>query len=278
MALIKCYECSKEISDKAEQCPNCGAPKMVQKAKLKKEKNPQEKLVKSERKVDTNINFQNIKIFLSDTLKKFLKKIPKFTIVCFIILIILISIDYIDSLKTNRINFWRLVPEMSVLFYFGSLFYFLIAYLLYSIGVKYFNLERIYVPDRDLFKDIFTSILNVFRKDIKSWDNKDNSSKSIKEEPKFDRQNPMYKSIKITNILLLFVFFFIEIFGAIMTGKNATGFPLLIYFFFSRAVIRGRFRINPKFKNKIVFTFGVWVCVFCIYNLIVGTFLYLVYN
>ena len=27
MALIKCYECSKEISDKAENCPNCGAPK-----------------------------------------------------------------------------------------------------------------------------------------------------------------------------------------------------------------------------------------------------------
>ena len=26
MALIKCYECSKEISDKAISCPNCGAP------------------------------------------------------------------------------------------------------------------------------------------------------------------------------------------------------------------------------------------------------------
>ena len=27
MALIKCYECSKEISDKAPACPHCGAPK-----------------------------------------------------------------------------------------------------------------------------------------------------------------------------------------------------------------------------------------------------------
>ena len=26
MALIKCYECSREISDKAPTCPNCGAP------------------------------------------------------------------------------------------------------------------------------------------------------------------------------------------------------------------------------------------------------------
>ena len=27
MALIKCYECEKEISDKAPACPHCGAPK-----------------------------------------------------------------------------------------------------------------------------------------------------------------------------------------------------------------------------------------------------------
>ena len=27
MALIKCYECEKEISDKALACPHCGAPK-----------------------------------------------------------------------------------------------------------------------------------------------------------------------------------------------------------------------------------------------------------
>ena len=29
MALIKCYECDKEISDKAPSCPHCGAPKLV---------------------------------------------------------------------------------------------------------------------------------------------------------------------------------------------------------------------------------------------------------
>ena len=27
MALIKCYECSKEISDTAKSCPHCGAGK-----------------------------------------------------------------------------------------------------------------------------------------------------------------------------------------------------------------------------------------------------------
>ena len=31
MALIKCYECSKEISDQAAACPQCGAPKSTPK-------------------------------------------------------------------------------------------------------------------------------------------------------------------------------------------------------------------------------------------------------
>ena len=30
MALIQCYECEKEISDKAPACPHCGAPKEEQ--------------------------------------------------------------------------------------------------------------------------------------------------------------------------------------------------------------------------------------------------------
>ena len=32
MALIKCYECKKEISDKAEACPHCGAPNLYEAA------------------------------------------------------------------------------------------------------------------------------------------------------------------------------------------------------------------------------------------------------
>lgn len=36
MALIKCYECSAEISDKASRCPNCGAPVTAQKTEMSK--------------------------------------------------------------------------------------------------------------------------------------------------------------------------------------------------------------------------------------------------
>lgn len=33
MALIKCSECDKEISDKAKSCPNCGNPMLTDKEK-----------------------------------------------------------------------------------------------------------------------------------------------------------------------------------------------------------------------------------------------------
>ena len=36
MALIKCYECSAEISDKARSCPKCGAPVIVHKWRCSK--------------------------------------------------------------------------------------------------------------------------------------------------------------------------------------------------------------------------------------------------
>ena len=40
MALIKCPECGKEISDAAVKCPNCGYPvKAEQKKKEKENKN-----------------------------------------------------------------------------------------------------------------------------------------------------------------------------------------------------------------------------------------------
>ena len=38
MALIKCYECGKEISEKAPSCPHCGAPQLVSKNKEVKAK------------------------------------------------------------------------------------------------------------------------------------------------------------------------------------------------------------------------------------------------
>lgn len=37
MALIKCPECGKEISDMAETCPNCGCPRSLIEKKVREE-------------------------------------------------------------------------------------------------------------------------------------------------------------------------------------------------------------------------------------------------
>jgi hypothetical protein len=36
MALVQCYECEKEVSDKAPACPHCGAPKEEQPPQIEK--------------------------------------------------------------------------------------------------------------------------------------------------------------------------------------------------------------------------------------------------
>ena len=210
-------------------------------------------------KENTHLNFQNIRIFISDTLKKFIKKIPRLSLLCIILIIIVISIEYFFLKNNNTTNFWRLVPETCAIIYFFSLFYFFIAYLLYSFAVKFFGFDRIYFPNKRLFKEIFRSIFIFNSKELKTW-NKNNN--------KFNRNNPKYKSIKITNIIMLFMFFCLEAFIYTALDKNASGWPLLIYFFWSRESVRRMFKINPDFKNKIVFTLGVWLFVSCIFFLI----------
>lgn len=48
MALIKCSECGKEISDKAKACPNCGFP-------MAENKEPQEVEMVNYEKANTNM-------------------------------------------------------------------------------------------------------------------------------------------------------------------------------------------------------------------------------
>ena len=60
MALVKCYECSKEISDKAISCPNCGAPTNLDSNKdqgLRKEESLLEKNIKEEKEKVINNEF-----------------------------------------------------------------------------------------------------------------------------------------------------------------------------------------------------------------------------
>lgn len=47
MALIKCLECGKEISDKADKCPSCGCPVETQKSEREKKNKSNKKAKKS---------------------------------------------------------------------------------------------------------------------------------------------------------------------------------------------------------------------------------------
>ena len=50
MALVKCKECGKEISDKAKTCPNCGCPIEDEFAKTETTKDIQTEPKKNEKK------------------------------------------------------------------------------------------------------------------------------------------------------------------------------------------------------------------------------------
>tara|TARA_A100001035_G_scaffold264859_1_gene246513 strand:- start:29 stop:688 length:660 start_codon:yes stop_codon:yes gene_type:complete len=203
-------------------------------------------------KKNININFKSIRIFFSETSKNFLNKIPSFSLLCLMIIIIVISIDYVDYGVVNSTKFWRLVPETCAVIYFSLLFYFFIIYSLYSFAIKFFGLERIYLPNKKFFQEILKSIFVVNSKELKNWNKKNN---------KFDTKNPKYRLIKNTNIILFFIFFNLEAFFYALGEKNASGWPLLIYFIWARESIRRRFKINPDFENKLVFTFIVWLFV-----------------
>tara|TARA_Y100001980_G_C14466208_1_gene247214 strand:+ start:544 stop:831 length:288 start_codon:yes stop_codon:yes gene_type:complete len=76
---------------------------------------------------------------------------------------------------------------------------------------------------------------------------------------KFDSKNPKYKSIKITNIVLLIVLFFVETIAQEAEGITSPNLvPVLITFFISRYIVRKMFTNNPDFSYKIIKTIGVW--------------------
>jgi len=67
MALIKCYECEKEISDKAPACPHCGAPKQEQETPelIIEEKAPEQTQVVKTEQETTRSFFEALDRYLS---------------------------------------------------------------------------------------------------------------------------------------------------------------------------------------------------------------------
>lgn len=84
MALIKCPECGKEISDKASSCPNCGCPIEIQKTE-----------------VSSNISDQPI---TGQTSKKLNKKIIPIVIALVVVAIISVVIYNVKVVQPRRLE------------------------------------------------------------------------------------------------------------------------------------------------------------------------------
>lgn len=102
MALIKCPECEKEISNQARNCPNCGFPvqqkiKEEQELKAKKQKQiekEEQKKIRKEKEVE-------LKQKRKETLKK-IKPIHIIGIIIVIVLMIIIALFITKSLAYNN--------------------------------------------------------------------------------------------------------------------------------------------------------------------------------
>lgn len=61
MALMKCPECHKEISDQAVSCPNCGYP-IREKLKQKKEKEAHRKQAQQQQQINYNFEYKGVQV------------------------------------------------------------------------------------------------------------------------------------------------------------------------------------------------------------------------
>ena len=98
---------------------------------------------------------------------------------------------------------------------------------------------------------------------------RNSSSKDVQIDPKASdkekfKNNPKYKSIKITNIVLIISLCFIEMAYAQSQGMRFNIAPSLITFFISRALIRRVFLKSPDMELKVLITIGIWLAVLAI--------------
>jgi len=105
MSLIKCSECGKEISDKAEICINCGNPiqKEIEYQKMKNKKNYDE-LTKEEKKKVNRERFKNqpfdiVLIFILFFVVLLCLFLPPYIVLSITIPIIILELIYVKSLN-----------------------------------------------------------------------------------------------------------------------------------------------------------------------------------
>lgn len=170
MALIKCSECGKEISDKADVCMNCGNPiqKEIENQKKKNKKSYNE-LTKNEKKEVSKERFKNhpfdiVLIFLISFIILLTLFLPLYIYLPIVIVLLILEYIYVKSLEKKYYEekmFFAKNKLVDTKKNKKSLFqtFLLIAFILCTIIliIEIFNNKNMIIRDVDIYKSDLTT-------------------------------------------------------------------------------------------------------------------------
>ena len=256
MALINCPECNKKISDKSEHCIECGAPQHVILSAIKEKNEETEVIEKSDltqmlNDVEWNEDKEVYIVYNTQTLK--LEQ----------------AVSEVEKLKEGGFKGAGCLYIPNFVSFSGNN-----KYIIFS--SKHDTSDECALEVDEQLKanpEAYGLLVSKFNTGIRI--NGVGKTKSLK----FNNSNPSYKSIRNFNIVLLIIWWLVEIIAQESAGKSApSGSAVIITFLISRAWIRYIFLNKPQFRAKSMpiklgTTFLIWTAVFIIKTLIIGIIL-----
>ena len=278
MALINCPECNKEISDKSAHCINCGAPKSVMLESAKKASESKMTLVKctnclkvisgkSTKCINCGVILNEVSDSKNDLDEKSDNDLYEFNEKEEIFVIF--HEDYLK--KNDAINE---VIKLRKEGYFDSGYIYTPNYVSdflisnpkhkYLVFLSKHESEKIcserLSQESKINPNAFGLLVSKYKNGILVKDNR------------FNNHNPLYKPIKILNIVLIIIFccFVAEDMNGARVYSGFIGI-ILFYRLFVRPIIRYLFLKSPKFRQyfmpvKIVIILLIWVLITIIYS------------
>lgn len=238
MALIKCSECNKSISDQSDECVGCGAPSHVF---LKSIENPITDPVAEELTPVEEINLE------TDPIEEISEEEYK------------VNTSNLFMLETEEEK--ELVKEeskVSISNLFISLIAAFLTLIIVSIAAAFINEPSAIIIPPTVSYFVYRSIR--------------------KKKVKFDKKDPKYLAIKSTNVYMFITLFIVESAQLLSNGWYPNPIALYITFLITRWFIRDLYTKKSNFRNnKIYYKIGgtilIWIFVFLVKQMIGITFL-----
>ena len=256
MALINCPECNKRISDKSEHCIECGAPQHVILGAVKDKNQENDVIEKSDLTNISNDNEWNndkeIYIVYNSKALKFEQ-----------------ANNEAEKLKKEGFKDAGFLYIPNFVSFSGTN-----RYVIFS--SKHDTSDECALEVEEQLKTntkAFGFFVSKFNEGVRI--NGVGKVKSLK----FNNSNPLYRPIKITNVLLIIILALVETVAQTSAGRSTANLaPVAITFLLSRGWIRHIFLRKPQFRTKSIpiklgTTFLIWAAIFIIKTLIVGIIL-----